>query len=237
MYYEVVYGPGMSMARVLLDRGERFWVRRGGMVGMNDNALITTRFWGSPLRGFQRRLTGCGGFLANRFRGRRHGAEVLLASGKPGGIEAMELRGRGLVVRPECFLGSAERVRTRGAWAGLAAVITGEGGFFLRCAGEGVVLVSGFGGLHLLELEEGETWVVERGCVVAFDRSVRFTAGRMGTLVNALLMRRLLTGHFRGPGRVLVQTRNEGYFGRWLARSLPEWEGEAGGEAVPGRRM
>ena len=107
----------------------------------------------------------------------------------------------------------------------------------MRCRDEGVVLVSGFGGLHLLKLEEGETWVVERSCVVAFDRSVRFTAGRMGTLVNTLLMRRLLTGHFRGPGRVLVQTRNEGYFGRWLAGSLADWEGEAGGGAVPGRRM
>ena len=224
MYYEVVYSPGMAMARVLLDRGERFWARRGGMVGMNGNVVMTTRLWGNPLRGFQRRLTGVGGFLANRFGGRDHGAELLLASSKPGGIEPMEVRGRGLMVRPACFLGSGPAVVTRGGWAGLGAVLTGEGGFFLRCRGDGVVLVSGFGGLHLLELAEGEDWVVERGCVVAFDRSVRFTAGRMGTLVNALLMRRLLTGHFRGPGRVLVQTRNEAYFGRWLAGSLPEWD-------------
>ena len=235
MYYEVMYGSGMSMVKVLLDRGERFWARRGGMVAMNEGAGVVTRFWGNPFRGLQRRLTGCGGFISNQYRGREHGAEVLLASGKPGGIEAMEVRGMGVMVKPGTYLGSGVGVRTRGGWAGIGSVMTGEGGFFLRCGGEGVVLVAGFGGLHLLELKEGETCVVERGCVVAFDRSVRFTAGRMGTLVNAILMRRLLTGHFRGPGRVLVQTRNEGYFGRWLSDSLPDWEDEEKGKAVPGR--
>ena len=235
MYYEVICGPGMSMARVLMDRGERFWARPGGMVGMSEEAGVVTRFWGNPLLGLQRRLTGCGGFLGNQFRGLRHGAEVLLASGKPGGIEAVEVRGRGLMVQPRALLGAGPGVGLRGAWAGLAAVMTGEGGFFLRCRGEGVVLVSGFGGMHMVELVEGEVVVVERGCVLAYDRSVRFTAGRMGTLVNALLMRRLLTGHFRGPGRVLVQTRNEGYFGRWLAGNIPEWEVER--DVNPGRTV
>ena len=43
------------------------------------------------------------------------------------------------------------------------------------------------------ELGEGEVCVVERGCVVAFDRSIRMGMGRLGTFRNALLM-----GRFNG---------------------------------------
>ena len=223
------------MARVVLDRGERFLAERGRMVGMSDGAVVSTRMWGNPVRGMQRRLTRSGGMMINEYRGKGHGSEVLLAAERPGDIEPVELREGGLMVQPGSFLGSDGSVRTRGAWAGMAALLTGERGYFLRCAGDGLVLVSGFGAIHVMELGPDEGCVVERGCVVAYDCSVKFTVGRMGTLLNALLMRRLVTGKFRGPGRVLVETRNEGYFGRWLRGRLPELvaEVDVGAERGP----
>ena len=233
MYYEVLYGPGMSMARVLLDRGETMLVERGAMVGMSDDMEMSTGIWGNPLRGLQRRMTRSGGFLINQFSGAEHGSEVLVASSVPGDIEPVELREGGMMVRRGSFLGSGPGVRTRGEWAGIPSVLTGDGAFFLKCSGDGVVFISGFGAVHILDLGVGEKVVVERGCVVGYDRSVKHSVGRLGTLFNSFMMRRFLIGKFRGPGRVLVQNRNEGYFGEWLRRGLPELVGELEGRERP----
>ena len=209
------------MVRFLLDRGERVLARRGCMVGMSGEAEVSTRLWGNPASGLQRRLTRTGGFLLNRFSGLEHGAEVLLAGGVPGDIEPVELRSCGLMVRRGAFLACGDGVRGRGGWTSAALMVTGEGSFFLRCGGEGVVVLGGFGALRVLDLEEGEGCLVERGCVVAYDRSVRMRVGRLGTLRNALMMRRLLVARVRGPGRVLVQNRNAAYFRRWVRRGVP----------------
>ena len=230
MYYEVLYGPGMAMARVVLDMGESVFAQRGSLVAMAGGTAIRTGLWGNPLFGLLRRLTGSGGFLINRFIGLRHGADLLLASAAPGDVEPVRLRERGLMVRRGAFLASGSAVSARGAWGGFAPMLAGEGVFFLSCFGDGVVFLSAFGAIHVIELAEGERRVVERGCVLAYDRTVRFSVGRLGSLTNAFLMRRFFVSKFRGPGRVLVQNRNERYFRDSLRRGLPRLLKDSGTE-------
>lgn len=210
------------MGRVILDRGERFRLARGAMIGMDGGAEVSTGLWGSAFRGLQRRLTGVGGFLMNTYRGRENRAEVLFAAVAPGDIEPLELGRSGMIVRKGCFLGSGIGVKTRGAWAGLASLLVGQGGFALKCKGEGVVFVSGYGAIRVVELGDGEACLVERGCVVAYDGTVRMAVSRLGTLFNALVLRRLMIGKYRGPGRLVVQNRQEVYLEEWLRRELPK---------------
>ena len=91
----------------------------------------------------------------NRFTGMDHGAEVLLAGVAPGDIEPVEIRKGGLMVQRGGLLACGGGVRSRGSWAGVPMALTGEGGYFLRCSGEGVVLVNGYGAIDLVGAGRG----------------------------------------------------------------------------------
>lgn len=221
MKIEILYQPSYAMARVELKEGEGLRAETGAMVGMKC-VQIDTRMQGGFLRSLARSALGGESFFINTFRARCNGAEVWLAPTLPGDIFQMELKNESFLIQSGSYLGSALGVEVDTRWSGARAFFSGEGLFMLHCSGEGQMLLSSYGAIHELKLAEGEEFTVDTGHLVGFSKQISYEVRTSGGLKSTLLGGEGLVVDFRGPGRVMLQTRSEGALLEWLLAKVPK---------------
>lgn len=96
-----------------------------------------------------------------------------------------------------------------------------EGLFLLKIEGTGSLFTSSFGAIHPLTLEEGETYIVDTGHIVAFDEHVGYQVKKIGGLKSTLFSGEGLVVELTGPGKAWIQSRSEDAFLSWLIPRLP----------------
>ena len=183
MTHEILYRPGAAVARLLLEPGEAVRAETGAMLAMTGEIDIEARTGG--LRRVVGRLLAGESAFQSRFVAARGGGEVILAPSAPGDVEAIRLRGEGMLVTSGAFLAAEDRLevdaRTR-----LKNLFVGESLFMLRVSGEGTLFVSAFGAIHARKLQAGEILKVETGHLVAWSEG----DGRAGGPCDAVLGRK-----------------------------------------------
>ena len=97
--------------------------------------------------------------------------------------------------------------------------------FLLRLDGTGATFLSSYGAIHEKRLDEGETYVVDTGHIVAFEGAASFEVRRVGGLKSTLFSGEGLACEFEGPGTVWLQTRSQDAFLAWLIPKLPTTSG------------
>ena len=106
---------------------------------------------------------------------------------------------------------------------GLRGLLSGESMFFLKVEGTGPLLVNAFGRISEFQVE-GEL-IVDTGHLVAFEQGLEYSISKAGGgWVRSFLAGEGLVMHFRGEGKVLVQSHNPKEFGQSLGRLLPPRE-------------
>jgi len=102
-------------------------------------------------------------------------------------------------------------------WPGFQGLFGGEEGFLLHAAGQGPVVVCGFGALDVLSLQPGEVVTVDTGHLVAYAEGTqcRLRASSPG-VAQSLRNGKGLVFDFAGPGQVLTQTRSPREVVDWL---------------------
>jgi uncharacterized protein (TIGR00266 family) len=182
------------------------------------------------------RVVGGESFFITSVRAEREAGEVTFAPSTPGDIVALELSGRNLIVQGGSYLASGPGVDVNASFAGLKGLIGGEGLFFLKISGQGVVFLTSFGAIHRKRLNPGEVYKVDSGHMVAYEEGVQMNTamasaggGFFKRAVNSAVTGEGLVMEFTGPGEVWIQTRNPHAFGGWIAGLLPKPSNASGG--------
>src|SRR3990170_2050212 len=216
MQFEVKYGPSYALGILSLQAGEKIQAETGAMVSMSDGIKIETGTKGGLMSGLKRSVLGGESFFINTFTAEQAG-EITVAPALPGDILALEVAGKTLFVQSGSFLCATPGVTLDTKWGGGKTFFSREGLFLLKCTGNGTVFLSSYGAIHLVELAEGQKYVVDTGHMVAFDESVQYEVGRAGGWKSTLLGGEGLVCNLTGPGRFYLQTRNPQSFLAWLA--------------------
>jgi len=238
MDYEISHGPAFAAATVMLETGESIRCESGAMMSMSGSLKLEARMNSSSEGGFLKRTMGAvaktalskESFFITTISAEEGPGEALLAPSQPGDIYAHHLTTRTLVIQAGSYLASAPTVKVDTGWGGFKAMIGGEGLFFLKASGEGLVLLSSFGAIIERDLIAGETYVVDSGHMVAFEEGMpfkpRMAAGKGSGGMFARAITSAKTGEglvieFTGPGKIWMQSRNPVAFSGWLAPLLP----------------
>jgi uncharacterized protein (TIGR00266 family) len=223
--------PSYPMALVKLAKGESIVAEGSSMLGMGPGLSVDTTFNGAQgggalewltaaFVGLVRKFMAGETMFVNVFKARTDGAEVMLAPAMVGDIVHIELDGtRKVTVQAGSFLASGPKVKQRLIWGGIAMLLSGEGAFFLECSGTGPLLINAYGGIEEIPVE-GE-YLVDDGHLVAWEGKLTYKRRNAGGLKATLLSGEGRLLHFKGQGKLWIQTRNLSSFIGWLTHFFP----------------
>lgn len=189
----------------------------GAMLATSYGVAVDARIPGGLFASLARAALGGESLLVSTFTAGQQGGWVDVAPALPGDLHVVELDGTtGWCLSRGCWLASDVGVELKTQWGGFRSMFGGDGGFLLHASGAGVVVVSCFGAMDVLNLGQGEFVTVDTGHVVAYadclqSRIRPITQG----IAQSMRSGEGLVFDFAGPGQVLTQTRNP--------RSLVAW--------------
>jgi len=210
------------MAKVILDSDEQISVESGSMVAMSSNIQVDTKMKGGLLKSLARSVLGGESFFINTYQAIDDSGEIMLSPTLPGDVFTFDMTGETYLVQSGSFLASSESVTTDTKWSGAKTFFGGEGLIMLRCMGTGTLILSSYGAIHELDLEEGQSFTVDTGHLVAFSEDIGFNVRTIGGLKSTIFGGEGLVIDLSGPGKILMQTRSVGAFLDWLLRRIPK---------------
>lgn len=245
-----IHGQEMQFVEIELDPGESAVAEAGAMMHKDPAIQMDTVFGDGAEKpsGFLGALVGAGKRLITgeslfttvfSHAGASGKAKVAFAAPYPGTILALslaELGGR-LICQKDSFLAAARGVSIgihfqRKVMTGLFG---GEGFIMQKLEGDGLVFVHAGGALLRRELNAGESWHVDTGCVVAFTDGVDFDLVRAGSVKSMIFGGEgVFFANLTGPGTVWVQSLPLSRFAGRLHAAMPSSGGSADEGSVLG---
>ena len=208
------------MLKLDLERLEQVNAESGALVSMSSGIHIETGMKGGLFGGLKRSLLGGESFFINKFTAESPG-EITMAPPLPGDIHTMDLENEVIFVQSGSFMAGTIDIDINTKWGGSKTFFSKEGLFLLKIEGTGSLFTSSFGAIHPLTLEEGETYIVDTGHIVAFDEHVGYQVKKIGGLKSTLFSGEGLVVELTGPGKAWIQSRSEDAFLSWLIPRLP----------------
>lgn len=217
MNYELKGNVPFPIALLHLDRGESAQLEAGAMIYHNGRVTLEGHMnsngktgLGGMLSALGRSMTSGESFFITTATATASGAELAIAPGNPGVIQALPLDGdhqwclnTGAFLAMDSTAGYSMIRQKAGR-----ALFGGTGGFFIMATtGTGTMLVSAYGDLLPVDLDGTTDYVIDNNHVVAWestlDYSIEIASGTFGFTTGEGLV-----NHFTGRGRVYLQTRN-----------------------------
>lgn len=223
MKYEILYQGAFPIVKAYLQSGEMMKAESDAMVAMSNTIDVEGKMEGGLFGGIGRMLAG-EKFFFQTLKASRGSGEVLLAPSAPGAIEAIELDGSySLTVQKDGFLAGTDGIQVDTQMQNLAkGIFSGEGFFILNVSGRGTVFVNTYGSIHAINLEQGEEIVIDNQHLVAWPSYMNYSIEKASKgWVSSFTSGEGLVCRFRGPGPVLIQTRNPRGFGSWIQQFIP----------------
>ncbi|MFW5918371.1 MAG: TIGR00266 family protein [Haloferacaceae archaeon] len=213
--------PSYTHLIVQLEEGESILAEPGAMVGHSTTVAVETTSSRDGLLSSAKSMLGGESPVANEFTAEGGPGQVTLAPPTPGDVMDHELDDETLYSTDGAFLAATPEVDIDVELGGLKSMLGGASLTPLALKGTGTVFIDAYGGLERLELEAGESYVLDNEHLVAWDDSVEFEVQRVGGLKSTLLSGEGLVFEFTGPGTVWYQTRDLDGFVNVLAPKLP----------------
>ncbi len=227
MEYEFVSPGAFMMLKVKLGYGESLKAEAGAMVAMSPTIDVESHLEGGVVGGVLRMLAR-ERFFFQRLVASRGPGEVLLAPSCLGEIMALDLDGTGdYILQKDGFFAASGEVDISSKVQGLIrGLLSGEGFFLLRASGVGKLFVSSFGAIYPLDVPAGEELVIDNGHLVAWPATADYSITKAAKgWISSWTSGEGFVLQFRGPGRVLIQSRNCRAFADWLIPYLPTKKG------------
>ncbi len=136
----------------------------------------------------------------------------------------MELDGTySLRVQKDGFLAATSDIQVDTAMQNLMqGLFSREGFFVVNIHGRGTVFLSSYGAIHAINLTPGEEVIVDNGHLghlVAWPDYMNYRIEKASNgWISSIMSGECLVCRFKGPGVVLIQTRNPSSFGEWLRK-------------------
>jgi len=224
MDYEILYPGAFPLLKVTLSKGETLKAESDAMVSMDSTIDVEGKIEGGLLSGIGRMLAG-EKFFFQTLTARRGPGEVLLAPAIPGDIVDVDLDGSySLVVQKDGFLAGSTGIEVSSKMQNLMqGLFSGEGFFTLKVSGRGTVFLNSYGGIHAINLEAGEERIIDNSHLVAWPDYMDYKIEKATSgWISSFTSGEMLVCRFKGPGVVLIQTRNPQGFGEWIKGLLPK---------------
>ena len=228
MDYKILYQDAFPVVQVNLRRGESVKAESDAMVAMSGTVDVTGGMERGLLGGLARRMLTGESFFFQRLVAQRGDGYALLGHPIPGGIVDVNLDGTyGMMVQKGGFLAAEESVQIDTAVQNLAQGFFSKEGFFvLKVHGRGTVFLSSYGAIHAINLAAGEEVVVDNGHLVAWPDYMNYKIEKASNgWLSSVMSGECLVCRFRGPGVVLIQTRNPSSFAGWIRSMVPSSNG------------
>lgn len=224
MEYKILYPEAFPVIECQLKRGERLKAESDAMVAMSATVDVEGKMEGGILKGLMRKVLAGESFFFQELAANRGDGTVLLGHPYPGGIMDVDLDGSyGLVVQKDGFLAGTQDVQVDTKMQNLSqGLFSGEGLFVLNIKGRGTVFISSYGVIHPINLDDGEEFIIDNGHLVAWPDYMHYKIEKASSgWFSSLTSGEGLVCRFRGPGVVLIQTRNPSSFEAWIRSMIP----------------
>jgi uncharacterized protein (TIGR00266 family) len=211
--------PSFGVARAMLTPSETIKVESGAMYAMSAGVNLESKMDGGFLKSAKRAMLGGESFFVSTYTAPSQGGFVDVAARLPGDLLAVTIApDRALFVQKGSWLASASGVELDTRWGGFKNMFGAEGGFILRAAGTGTLVMSCYGALETWDLQPGQTLTVDTGHMVSYEETVQMTLRKVtGGIVQSFKSGEGLVFDFVGPGRVTTQTRNPNELIGWIS--------------------
>ncbi len=224
MKYEILHQDAFPVIQCDLQYGETIQAESDAMITMSATLDVNGSMNGGILGGIARRVLAGESFFFQTITASRGPGSVLLGHPAPGGIIDVELDGSySLRVQKDGFLAATDGITVNTAVQNLTqGLFSREGFFVVNISGRGTVFLSSYGAIHAINLEDGEEVIIDNGHLVAWPDYMQYRIEKASNgWISSVMSGECLVCRFRGPGVVLIQTRNPGGLAQWLRRLLP----------------
>ncbi len=221
MRTEISFSPAFAMATMHLDLNESMKAEAGAMMAMSPTVDISTSTQGGMLKGLKRSVLGGESFFMNTFTATGPDAHVVVAPALPGDIITWPLTGNTVYLQSGSYLASPTSIEIDSKWGGAKTFFSKEGLFMLKCSGHGDLVVSSYGAVQAVDLQPGQSYIVDTGHMVGWDEGVSYEVNKVGNWKSTMLGGEGLVVRLTGPGRAYIQTRSPESFVDWLVPKLP----------------
>ena len=215
--------PSFAVARLMLAPGEPCQVESGAMMATSYGVQVQSQAQGGIMKGLGRAFLSGESFFISTFTAPQNGGWVDVAANLPGDIQVLTLDGRtGWAVTRGCWLASSHGVQTETKWGGMKNLMGGEGGFLTHATGQGQLLVSCYGAVETITLQQGEMVTIDTGHVVAYADTVQYQIRKVAQgVIQSMKSGEGLVFDFVGPGQIMTQTRNPSALISWIVSHVP----------------
>ena len=219
MKYEILYPEAFPIVECELERGESIKAESDAMIAMSPTIDIEGKMDGGILSSLARSFLSGESLFFQELVARRGRGKVLFGHSQIGGILDVELDGSyGLMIQKNGFLASTPSINIETETQNLSrGFLSGEGFFILNAKGRGTVFVSSYGVIHPINLEDREEVIIDNGHLVAWPDYMDYKMERAAEgWISSFTSGEGLVCRFRGPGVVLIQTRNPDSFAQHI---------------------
>ena len=227
MNVSVEHRPAYALGIVQLDAGESVRAETGAMVSMSGHVQVDSGVQGGLLKGAMRKVLGGESFFLNTFTAQGAPGHVTFAPSLPGDVAQHPVNGE-LYVQSGSYLAGDPGVEVDVKWGGARSFFSSEGLFLLHLKGHGDVLMSSFGAIHKVDLDN-DSVIIDTGHIVAFESSLQWSVKKVSGILTSLISGEGLVAEFKGTGSVWLQTRSNQAFLDWLVPRLPTARTSSGG--------
>ena len=221
MDYKIM-GDDLPILEVRIQPGEKIVAEAGPMVYKGANVEMKAHAKGGFWKSIRRTLAHESLFLTE-FTARHGTGTIGFTSESLGRIRAIKLdKHQEIIVQKDAFIAAEDTVDLDWKWARLKTGLFGGEGFILeKITGPGTVFIGAFGDFKDFNLAPGERIDVDTGCLVAFDRSVKYDAHLVKGIKTILFGGEgLFLASMEGPGRVIIQSMNRYEVARYLFQAV-----------------
>jgi uncharacterized protein (TIGR00266 family) len=224
MQTQLRHNPSFSVARLILAPNEPVRVEGGAMLAHSQGVQIEAKAEGGVFAGLKRSVLAGESFFVTTYTAPPQGGWVDVAGVLPGDIIPIDIvPERPYYIARGNWIANSYGTNIDTQWGGRASLFGGEGGFGIRCSGQGTAVVSVYGAIDIFDLAAGQVVTIDTGHVVAYDLNIQF---RMRRAVEGKTIQSMKSGEgfvfdFAGPGRVILQSRNPSAFAAWAASVAP----------------
>jgi uncharacterized protein (TIGR00266 family) len=193
---------------VALQPGEQLTSEAGAMMFVSGDISINVEMPGGVMGGLKRKLLAGESLFLTRYVANGPGA-VGITGPFPGSVRQHELDGE-IICEKHAYLGHFGDVEIESAFAqklGMGVGGGGEGMFLQRLRGNGTVWLHGGGDFLDFDLAAGQRLIVDTGCMVMLEPTIRYEVKLAGGVAKSLFGGEgLFLVHMTGPGHVTLQT-------------------------------
>lgn len=231
MKHDILFDPSFSIVEIELASGEVLQTEAGSMVSRSANVDMQTRMNAGMSVGFFQKLKsffvavvkkmlGGESFFVNEFKSSDSSpCTVTLSPVMTGAIVHRHLQNQSLTLQGGAYLASCGQFEVKVKFAGLKALFSGHGLFFLEVTGTGDLFFNAYGGI--LEKDVQGSFTLDTGHLVAFEPTLNYKVAAAGNLKSTLFSGEGLVMDFTGSGKLYIQSRNVGSLVGFVNPRLP----------------